>query len=129
MNLFTIDLKNQPGELAHLGEVFGQHGVNIEVGGITAGDHGFVHFTASDEDAARAALEAANVPYTMHPALQIKCPDRPGEAGRFARKLADASINIEGLLPISICGGEVVFAAWVDKLDEARQLLGEQIIG
>ncbi len=128
MNLFTVDLKNQPGELAHLGEVFGQRGVNIEVGGVTAGDHGFVYFTASDENAARAALEAANVPYTTHTAFQIKCADQPGEAGRFARKLADANINIEGLLPISICGGEVIFAACVDQLDEARQLLGEQVI-
>jgi hypothetical protein len=129
MNLFTVDLKNQPGELAHLGDAFGQRGVNIEVAGVTAGDHGFVYFTASDEDAARAALEAANVPYTMHPALQIKCPDEPGAAGRFARKLADASINIEGLLPILICGGEVVFAARVDQPDEARRILGDQVIG
>jgi hypothetical protein len=49
--------------------------------------------------------------------------------GRFARKLTDANINIEGLLPISICGGEVVFATCVDKPDDARHVLGEQIVG
>jgi hypothetical protein len=57
MNIFTIILKNQPGELAHVGEVLGQGGVNLELGGVTAGDHGFVYFTASDEDAARTALD------------------------------------------------------------------------
>jgi hypothetical protein len=129
MILFTVDLKNQPGELAHLGESLGQRGVNIELGGVTAGDRGLVYFTASDEDAARAALDAASVAYTEHPALQIKCADRPGEAGRFARKLADTNINIEGLLPMSICGGEVIFAAAVDRPDEARRLLGEQVVG
>jgi hypothetical protein len=129
MNLFAVDLKNQPGELAHLCEAIGQRDVNIEVGGVTAGDHGLVYFTAADEDAARSALSAANLAYTEHPALQIRCADRPGEVGRFARRLTDANINIEGLLPISICGGEVIFATSVDKMDEARQVLGEQIVG
>jgi hypothetical protein len=32
-------------------------------------------------------------------------------------------------LPISICGGEVIFAAAVDRPDEARRLLDEQIVG
>jgi hypothetical protein len=129
MNLFTVDLKNQPGELAHVGESLGQSSVNIEVCGVTAGDHGLVSFIASDEDAARAALEAASLPFTEHPAVQIKCADQPGEVGRFARKLADASVNIEGLLAISICGGEAIFAAAVDKPDEARRILGEQVVG
>jgi hypothetical protein len=129
MNLFTVDLKNQPGELAHLGEALGQYGVNIELAGVTAGDHGFVCFTASDEDAARTALQAANLPYAQHPALQVKCSDQPGEVGRLARKLTDANINIEGVLPISICNGEVIFATCVDKPDEARRALGEQVVG
>jgi hypothetical protein len=129
MNLFTVDLKNQPGELAHLGEALGQYGVNIELAGVTAGEHGFVCFAADNEDAARTALSAANLPYAEHPALRVKCPDQPGEAGRLARKLADANVNVEGLLPISICAGEVVFATCVDKPDEARRVVGEQVIG
>jgi hypothetical protein len=129
MNLFTLDLKNQPGELAHLGEALGGRGVNIELSGVTFGDHGLVAFTASDEDAARDALRAANLAFTEHPALQIKSADQPGEAGKIGRKLADAGINVEGLLPISICGGEVTFVLAVDKLDDARRVLGEQVIG
>ncbi|MGI5246695.1 hypothetical protein [Dactylosporangium sp. CA-139066] len=129
MNIFTIDLKNQPGELAHVGEALGQGGVNLELSAVTAGDHGLVCLTMSDEEAARAALDAANVPYTEHPAIQVKCADQPGEVGRIARKLTDANINIEGLLPISICGGEVVFATCADKLDDARRILGDQVVG
>jgi hypothetical protein len=129
MHLFTVDLKNQPGELACLSETLGQRGVNLGLGGVTAGERGLVYFTASDEDTARTALETANLPYAQHPALQVRCPDRPGEVGRFVRKLADAGINIEALLPISISDGEVVFATCVDKPDEARQVLGAQVIG
>jgi hypothetical protein len=38
-------------------------------------------------------------------------------------------VNVEGLLEVSICQGEVVFAIAVDRLDEARKALGDQVIG
>ena len=129
MNIYTVDLKNQPGELAHVCEVLGRGGINIELAGATAGDHGTVCFTASDESAAAAALEGAGIDFTAHPALQITCPDRPGEAAKFARKLANANINLEWLLPVSICEGESLFALCVDKIDEARATLGDQVSG
>lgn len=56
-------------------------------------------------------------------------PDQPGEAAKFARKLANANINAEWLLPVSICQGEVAFALCVDELDEARATLGDQVSG
>jgi hypothetical protein len=127
MNIYTVELKNQPGELAHLCEVLGHEGLNIEVGGATTADHGTVFFTSDDEAATRTALEGAGIDYTEHPALGVKCPDQAGEAARFARKLANAEINVEWLLPVSICQGEVVFAVSVNKIDEARSTLGDQV--
>jgi hypothetical protein len=129
MNIFSVELKNQPGELAHFGEVLGQRGVNMELAGVTTGEHGSVLFNASDEDAARTALEGAGIEFTERPALQVKCLDQAGEAGRIGRALANANVNIEGLLSVSICQGEVVFAVAVDKLEEARTALGEQVVG
>ena len=35
MNLFTVELRNQPGGLAHFGEVVAQGGVNMELAGVT----------------------------------------------------------------------------------------------
>ncbi len=128
MIVFTLDLKNQPGELAHVCEALAQRGINIELAGITAGDHGLVSLTASDEDSARAALGEASVSFTEHPVLQVKTADRPGEAAKIARKLADAHLNIDCLIPISICGGEVILAIGVDRPDEARQALGGQVV-
>jgi hypothetical protein len=129
MNIYTVELKNQPGELAHLCEVLGRSGVNIELGGATAGDRGTVYFTVSDEQATAAALEGAGIEYAAHPALQVTCADRPGEAAGFARKLANADVNVEWLLPISICQGELVFAMCVDKIDVARSALTGQVSG
>jgi hypothetical protein len=128
MNIFTVDLKNQPGELAHMCDALAQRDINIELAGVTAGDHGLVCFTASDEDAARAALDSASVSFTEHPALQVRSADRPGEAAKIARKLSDAHVNIEYLIPTSICGGEVIFTLTVDKPNDARTALGEQIV-
>lgn len=127
MNIYTVELKNQPGELAHVCEVLGRGGVNIELSGATTGDHGTVSFTVSDEPATAAALEGAGIDYTQHPALQVTCADRPGETAKFAHKLANAEVNVEWLLPMSICQGEVVFAVSVDKIDEARSALAGQV--
>ncbi|MFG1710523.1 hypothetical protein ACFLIM_45890 [Nonomuraea sp. M3C6] len=129
MKVYTVELKNQPGELAHVCEVLGRAEVNIELAGATSGDHGTVYFTASDESGVAAALEGAGIEFSTYPALRVTCADQPGEAAKFARKLANANINAEWLLPVSICQGEVAFALCVDKFDEARTMLGDQASG
>lgn len=129
MNIFTTDLKNQPGEFAHLCDALARRAVNLELAGVTAGDHGLVSFTASDEDAARAALNEAGIPFTEHPALLVKTPDQPGEAAKIGRLLSDAHVNIDGYLPTSICAGEVTVAISVDNMDDARRALGKLIVG
>ena len=50
-------------------------------------------------------------------------------SAKFGRKLADAGVNIEGLLEVSICQGEVIFAIAVDKPEDARAALSDQIVG
>lgn len=128
MIVFTMDLKNQPGELAHLCEALAQRGVNVILAGLSAGDHGLVSLHASDEAAARTALNEASVSFTEHPALQVKMADRPGEIARVARMLSDAHVNIESFLPTSICGGEATAAICVDKMDDARRVLGDMVL-
>ncbi|MEO3875210.1 hypothetical protein ABGB18_41040 [Nonomuraea sp. B12E4] len=129
MNIYTVELKNQPGELAHVCEVLGRAGINIEPAGATSGDHGTVYFTAQDEPGAAAALEGAGIEFRTHPALTVTCPDQAGEAAKFTRRLANANINAEWLLPVSICQGQATFALCVDKFDEARSALGDQVSG
>jgi 6-phosphofructokinase len=46
-----------------------------------------------------------------------------------ATKLADAGVNVEGLMEVSICQGQVTFTIADDKLGEARTTLGNQVIG
>ena len=51
------------------------------------------------------------------------------EMFKFGRTLANAGVNIEGLLEVSICQGECVIAIAVDNLDDARAALGDQVVG
>jgi hypothetical protein len=129
MNLYSVEFKNQPGELAHLGDVCAQRSINLELAGVVTGDHGTVLFTASDEPALRTALEGAGIEFTERPALLVKCADQPGEVAKFGRTLANAGVNIEGLLEVSICQGECIIAIAVDRLDDARAALGDQVVG
>lgn len=128
MNLFTVQLASQPGELARLCEALAVAGVNLELAGVTTGERGTIVFAASDEAAARSALESAGIDFDTNTALRVRCRDQPGEGARFARKLADAAVNIEALLEISISEGQVILACQVDKPDEARAALGDQVV-
>lgn len=128
MNLFSIELKDEPGELAHVCEALAPHGVNLMMAGVTTANHGTVCVTADNDTTVRTALEGAGIEFTERPVLRLRCPDQPGEAARFTRALANADVNIQALLPVSICQGEAVLAVCVDKMDEATTALGDQIV-
>ena len=56
MSVFTVDLKNQPGELARLCEAMAGRGVNLILCATTRGEDGTVAFIAGDEAGAETAL-------------------------------------------------------------------------
>ncbi len=93
----TLSLEDRPGELARLGEALGNAGVNIEGScSTTAGGRGEVHVLVEDAAAAKQALDGAGIQVSgERDALVLDVPDRPGELGKAARKLADARVNIE----------------------------------
>jgi hypothetical protein len=61
MSVFTVDLKNQPSELARLCEAMAGRGVNLILCAITRGEDGTVAFIADDEASAEAALTDAGL--------------------------------------------------------------------
>ncbi len=127
MNLFSVESKNQPGQLAHLGDVCAQRGVNLQLAGVVSGERATMVFSASDEG--RRPRRPGGRRPGVHRASCPSSADQPGEAAKFGRKLADAGVNIEGLLEVSICQGEVIFAIAVDKPEDARAALSDQIVG
>ncbi|HYU85700.1 MAG TPA: hypothetical protein VEK80_12940 [Kribbellaceae bacterium] len=128
MSAFTVELKNQPGELAGLCEAMAARRVNLVLCGTTHGDGGTVAFIADDEAAARAALEGAGIGFTERPALSVRMENLPGAGAAAFRKLANANVNMDLLLPVRI-SDELFFAVvCVDDVDAARRALGDQVV-
>jgi hypothetical protein len=100
--MFDIELRmrNQPGELARMGEALGQAGVSVEGGGMfLVGDTGIAHFVVVDDHAALASLaEAGMAVAACREVLSLRLnQDEPGQLGKLARAMAEAGVNIEVL--------------------------------
>ena len=120
----TVVLRDQPGELARLGESTGAAGVNIQgMCAFTGEGRGIIHVLIADEAVERAvtAVEAAGLGVVdRREVLVIDIEDRPGSLGELARELADASVNIE-LMYTAFGGVNVVIAT--DDLENVRAAL------
>ena len=128
MSVFTVDLKNQPGELARLCETMADSGINLVLCATTRGEEGTVAFIADDEASAETALQQADIGYTMRPALTIRMENQPGVGAATFRKLADAGVNAELLLPVRVSDDLFFAVICVDDADKARRTLGVQVI-
>ena len=128
MSVFTVDLKNQPGELARLCEAMAGRGVNLILCATTRGEDGTVAFVADDESSAETALTGAGVAYTTRPALTIRMENQPGAGAATFRKLADVGVNADLLVPVRVSHDLFFAVVCVDDLDKARRALGVQVI-
>lgn len=96
----TILLDNQPGALAHMGEVLGRAGISIEGGGAWVVDNvGVAHFLFTDGERTRNVLEIAGISVlkVQKVVVQRLQQDVPGQLGALTRRMADAGVNIEVL--------------------------------
>jgi hypothetical protein len=128
MSVFTADLKNQPGELARLCEAMAGSDINLVLSAMARGDGGTVVFIADDEASAQAVLQDAGIGYTMRPALTIRMENQPGIGAATFRKLADAGVNADLLLPVRVSDDLFFAVICVDDENKARQALGTQVV-
>jgi hypothetical protein len=122
-NLMVI-LKDEPGQLARLGEATGAAGVNIEgMCAFTGEGRGIIHLLIADEAVGRAvdALQSAGLGIAdRREVLVVDVANQPGSLGELARQLTAAGVNIE-LLYTTFGGVKLVIAT--DDLDNARAAL------
>lgn len=128
MSAFTVELRNQPGELARLCEAMAGRGVNLVLCATARGDSGAVAFVADDEAASRNALAGAGIEYVERPALTLRMDNVPGAGATAFRKLADAGVNLDLLLPIRISNEQFFAVICVDDVDAASRALGDQVV-
>ena len=119
--IVTVD--DRPGVLAEIGELLGEAGVNIEtLSASTYDGTGVIHLVVDDGDDAGAALAAHNFKVeSSHPLLTATLDDRPGELGRYCRRLADAGVTISAVYVARRDRGETELIFAVDDLEEARK--------
>lgn len=120
----TVILRDEPGQLASLGEATGAAGVNIEgLCAFTGEGRGIIHVLIADDVVDRAvdALERAGMGIAdQRDVLVIDVADQPGSLGELARQLTAAGVNIE-LLYTTFGGVRIVIAT--DDLESARVAL------
>jgi len=115
----TVQVDDEPGELARLGQVLGEAGVNIEgfCATTTGGGQSEIHVLVEDAAGAFEALERAGIEIVADEEVAVvPVEDRPGELGRISRRLGDAGVNIR--LAYLATGTRLVFAA--DDLAKAK---------
>ena len=125
MNVFIVDLKHQPGELAKAAEAIAQKGINITAfSGVTCGDGGKIALLTNDDAGARRALSEAGYRAKEVEVVAATLAHTPGSLAEAARKLANAGVNIEAALPTSMSDGKVTLAFATDNPAKAKSLLG-----
>lgn len=121
----TVILKDEPGQLARLGEATGGAGVNIQgMCAFTGEGRGIIHLLIADDSVDRAVqgLERAGMRIAdRREVLVIDVANQPGSLGELARELSEAGVNVE-LLYTTFGGVRLVIAT--DDLESARAALG-----
>ena len=118
----SVILDDSPGELARIGEATGQHGIDVQgMAAFTGDGRGVIHLLVDDAARARIALEEAGIEIAdEREALVVDVDNQPGSLGELARRLAEASVNIE--LAYTTFGG-VRIVIVTDDLDAAHSVL------
>ena len=129
MSAFTVQLGDRPGELARLCEAMAANKVNIVLSAIAHGDRGSIAFVVDDERIARAALQEAEIEFVERPALTVRMENVPGAGATSFRRLADAGVNLDLLLPVQVSREEFFAVVCVDDVDAARAALGAYVVG
>ena len=126
MQWFIVEASNRPGEFArHAGEV-AKRGINLaNVVCLGIGDRGGAAFYATDEAWLRSALSDAVIGFREISAVTARLEDKPGTVAEAARRLGDAGVNIELLVPTGMDGKHVTVAFGVDKAEQASTALGD----
>jgi hypothetical protein len=121
---FDVYVQNKPGELAKVCEMLGNQGVNIKaIASERASDRPMIKIVTDDEATAKAALARSGILFDLRDVVAVKMPDRPGELGKTARKLARAMVNVDSIYILGRDGSNTVIAFTVDNVQKAESAL------
>lgn len=124
MNAFLVELENKPGALATLAEAIAAKGVNITgVAGASCGDGGRVAILTADDPTTRRILEDGGHTFKEMEVTETQLRHEPGTLAKATRRLAEAGVNVEAILPTGMAGGDVSVAFVTSNPVKAREAL------
>jgi hypothetical protein len=114
---------DRPGVLAEVGELLGDAGVNIEtLSAFSQNGTGVVHLVVDDgDDAAEVLISNGFKVEGSRAVLTATLDDRPGELGRYCRRLAKEGVAISAAYVARRSGGETELIFAVDDIESARK--------
>lgn len=117
-----VIVDEEPGTLAGIGELLGRSGVNIEtLCASSLNGNGVVHLVVDDGEDAAEVLKANGYKIEgTRPVLTATLDDRPGELGRYCRRLAQAGVAISSAYVARRNNGETELIFAVDDVEAAR---------
>jgi hypothetical protein len=122
---FVIQLENRPGELAHVARAFAARGIDLtHVACVGQGPLACMFTTTSNDADAREVLHGLGLAYIEGQPILVELEDRPGALAEVTSRLADAHVNIDGILTVGRRAGVVEVTLCVDDEDAARAALG-----
>lgn len=124
MREFAIQATHRPGEIGRIANVLGKAGVNLRsVAGMALGNQGVIRLVSDDVDAARTALQQANIRFEEHEVVTVLLENRAGELAEMADKLANAGVNLHAVYLTGRVDDLVELAVIADDPKKAKKLL------
>lgn len=119
-----LTVEDRPGVLAELGELLGSTGVNIETLSASSFDgRGIIHLVVDDgEDAGELLASNGYRVEASRPVLTTTLDDRPGELGRYCKRLAAQGVQISAAYVVKRGEGETELLFAVDDLETAARV-------
>src|SRR5262245_62276059 len=105
---FAIELKPRPGELARVASMLARHHVTLKAGvAMAVGPRILGRFVPSDVEAARRALDAANVRFEEREIVPVLVESRAGELAILSQRLAEGGVALRAVYHNSKAGKRV----------------------
>lgn len=122
---FVVQLKNRPGELAHLARALGSRGIDIrQIVSAGAGPLGCAFLTTSDDTATREVLHGLGHSYIEGDPVLVDVDDRPGGLADALERLGAGGVNILGTMIVGRRPDIVQMVFCVDDKARAMAVLG-----
>ena len=124
MRDLTIELTRRPGELARVASMLALHHVTLRAGcALAIGTRLIARLIPSDIDAARRALDAAEVRFEESEVVKVLLESRAGELAMLSSRLTEGGIGLRAIYITATARNLVELAVVPDNAERARRVL------